>query len=128
MKSTYTITGAIEKEIEDIAKRLCPMQNRLENGKLQVRKTSRVVNGSDFTKEQVEAFEKVNNVHVEANKLYVQKGTEPVLINHKINLCKEYSKKGREGIESYIKMINAIVEAFQQKKKDEQSDGSKASN
>src|SRR4051812_27073861 len=104
MKTTFKLTPHVHKHILAVAGQLQLLQKTDKNGVPLRRATTRLVLGSELTPDT-----EINGPVI-PNKLYVIKGTEPVLVNHAINLIEEFRAWGMEGITNYCRQVNEITD------------------
>lgn len=107
MKNRYKLTPFIIKQLEDKAIELPSFQRKDKHGKLMFRVMSRVVKGSELEPKTLVAGERVN-----PDKNYIQRGSEPILVNHKLNLLECYQKDGPDGVDEYVKFFKDEYERY----------------
>lgn len=106
MKNKNKLTPEVYKQITSICENLPAFHRKDKNGKLMYRITSRFVKGSELSKEtKLQSSKEINPT---AN--YVQRGTEAILVNHKVTLIEVYQKDGQPGIDTYVKFFKDITE------------------
>jgi hypothetical protein len=104
-KNKFKITSQVYKQIEELAKTLHPLHKTDKAGNVLHRQTSKTIKGKDLPKGTKLADGKT----IDPNKLYVRKGTEPVLVNHSVSLRDYYQKHGQAGIEAYKQWVTDVM-------------------
>lgn len=69
------------------------------------RAISKTVKGSDLPEDVL-----IEGKSPSPDKLYVQHGREPILINHETNLVEIYQKDGQVGVDAYVKFFKDMLE------------------
>lgn len=103
MKINHKITHQVYKQIEGLLKDL-PSLNRLHNGKPMVRIKTEYIKTDKEVELDKNGKEKIKLIN------HFKKGTEPILVNHKVNLISEYKKDGQLGIDNYLTWVKGIEE------------------
>lgn len=105
-KYKFKLIPEVHKELEQIAKKLPKIQKIGKDKKPLFRKVS-------FFKE-VKEYNRATGSYSKV----IQFGTEPVLVNHEVELVECYRKYGSTGVVKYIDLINSVL-TKEQKKKEE---------
>lgn len=106
IKNNFKLTPDIRAEIIVISRQLPKLHRKNTGGELMYRAATQIVKGSDLPHKVL-----INNKKTEPHpdKKYLQRGREPILINHEVNLIKVYMQKGQPGIDDYVKTINNFL-------------------
>ena len=101
MKRNNPITPEVYKQIEGHLKEL-PQLTKLIDGKPQRRAVCEYERTEKITEQDCKILTKPKFVN------HLKRSFEPVCVNHKVNLIKEYQSKGQKGIDDYVKTIMDI--------------------
>lgn len=97
----FKLTPEVFKSLQILAKTLPKFQRRDSNGNLLSRKVV-LFNG---TKDYAKGGGKIPTTY----KNCLKSGSEPILVNHEINLREIYQKDGQSGVESYVKFFTELA-------------------
>jgi|ERR1044072_1379650 hypothetical protein len=106
----FKLTPQVHKDIIAIAQQLPPLQKLSKLGNPLSRAVSRPVKGSDLPEGTL-----VKGKPVQPDGRYIQKGTEPILINHKLNLIETFENEGPEGMRKYVASVKKIFKDTEEK-------------
>lgn len=95
MRNNYKLTPQAYKSILILAKSLGPFQRRDKNGELMFRKVTH--------------FKGTNGWAPEGDyKNHIQRDSEPIMVNHEVNLVEVYQKYGLPGIKAYAEFFEDL--------------------
>ena len=104
-KNKFKLTPEAHKQIITIATALPKLQKTDKSGTPLFRVVTKVVKGFDLPPGTL-----VGGKEPDTKKNYVQKGKEPLLVNHEVNMVSEYKLYGQKGIDDYRASILAVLE------------------
>jgi hypothetical protein len=101
-KQNNKITPQVYKQLESLSKELPQFQRKNTDGSLMYRSFGKRVSGYDVPKADRETIK-----DFDVKKYYSQKGQEPVLVNHSVNLRNVYQKEGQTGVDAYCNFFKS---------------------
>lgn len=99
----FKLTPEVHKEIKLIVSKLPKLQKTDKDGKPIFRMLNKYVGSKDV------------DLQRGTYKKQSQHYTEPVLVNHEINLIGQYEEMGRKGIDNYVTYVEEILKRDKQK-------------
>lgn len=105
MKHKHKLTPQDYKIIVERAAKLPQLVRIKPDGTYMSRQVTKTLLGKDLPKET-----KIEGKILEPNKLYVQRISEPLYVNHQTEMIQAFWKSGPQGVINYIKSVEAIVE------------------
>jgi len=98
-KPKYKLSNEVYNKILELVKTLPPLQLVGKDGKPLSRTITKFTGTKDF------------NMTTGSRKNTYQKGTEPILVNHKLKLIAQFEMYGYVGINNYVAFVEQIVAA-----------------
>jgi hypothetical protein len=108
-RNRFKLIPEVDKALKILAAELTPIPKIIiSNGKAEVhrRKVSQLVSGASVIEQ---GTNEVNGEAVRSDKNYVNKTTEPLMMNHYLNLIEQYQKLGDQGVANYKAYINQLA-------------------
>lgn len=102
------------KEFISIAATLPPLQKTDKNGNRLSRATSRPISFEDLPQTDKDKFYKELGLDAK-KKRYIQRGSEPILVNHKLALIEAYENHGQGGVDRYVSRVQQMAEQKSEK-------------
>lgn len=104
----YKLTPQAHKHIVEQARIMPALQRLDKHGKPMSRQITKTVKGADLPEGTKTDDGKAPN----PNKLYVQRGAEPLLVNHEVEMISAYYQGGQAAVQAYIARVEAIVARY----------------
>ncbi len=111
MKQKHKLSPDMHKQIKESAAVRPPLVRLNKDGSDRTRVVTKTYNGSELP----EGVKLSPGVAFNPNKLYVQRITEPVYVNHEVEMINEFWKGGEPAVKNYI---NNVVEISKKSRKE----------
>lgn len=124
VKVKYPVSNAVYKEIKTIAQGMPKIARTNGKGKVLERKLSKSILFKDMDEKQQEKARNMagSNAKILPTDRYVLHYTEPVFVNHEVELVTAYEGNGRKGLEAYCAHVKSLVDIAESEKRAEEEE------